>query len=110
MNSEPGDDNPVEALIRHRIEVHSSPKVVFLHDLMAVLLTVTGIGVALTGVFLLFTGGDLMISIMPIAVGAFLAFWGPYARRQIREDTARKSAAALHQLEQAKTWRRRNGY
>lgn len=107
--SGPHDDNPVEALVRHKIEVHSSPQAELLHNMMAVLITLIGVGMVLSGLWQLFGPLGPFPGIMLIMVGAFLAFLGPWGRRQIREDIARKSAAALYQLEQAKLWRQRNG-
>ncbi|WP_433795596.1 hypothetical protein [Actinoplanes sp. CA-252034] len=104
------DDNPVEALIRHNIEVHDSPQVRFLQNLMAVLITASGVAMIGAGLWFLFSGMLMMSGVMMLFAGAFLTFWGPYSRRKIREDTARKTAAARYQLEQAKSWRRHNGF
>jgi hypothetical protein len=98
------DDNPVEALIRHNIQVHDSAHVRFLHNLMAVLITATGVGMTGAGVWLLFSGMLVISGVTMILFGVFLSFWGPYSRRKIREDTARKTAAALYQLEQVKAY------
>ncbi|WP_158319360.1 AfsR/SARP family transcriptional regulator [Actinoplanes xinjiangensis] len=103
------DDNPVEALIRHNIEAHDTPQVRFLQNLMTVLLVVSGAGAMAAGVWLLVTGTLMISGVMAILVGAFLIFWGPYSRRQIRADTERKAAAVRYQLDQAKAWRRHNG-
>ncbi|MEU4164970.1 hypothetical protein [Actinoplanes sp. NPDC026670] len=101
---EPRPDNPVEALMRHNIEVHNSPQVRFLHNLMAVLITATGVFMIGAGLWFLISGMLMMSGVMMIFAGGFLAFWGPYSRRKIREDTARKTAAALYQLEQVKAY------
>jgi protein-S-isoprenylcysteine O-methyltransferase Ste14 len=98
------EDNPVEALIRHRIEVHDSAHVRFLHDLMAVMITAIGVGMTGAGVWFLFSGMLMVTGVVMVVNGVFLTFWGPYSRRKIREDTARKTAAALYQLEQVKAY------
>lgn len=104
--SDPRTDNPVEALIRHNIEVHNSPQVRFLHDLMFALMVLFGLGFVAVGVLL-----DLstMFSILSIGMGLFLAAWAPFARRQSVADTARKTAAAQWQLEQVKARRQDSG-
>jgi hypothetical protein len=100
--SEPRPDNPAEALIRHNIEVQNSPMVRLLHNLMAVLLVVTGVGMMAVGVLFLFSGMLMISGLLMIPFGALLAVGGPFARRHIREATARQTAAALYQLEQMK--------
>jgi hypothetical protein len=66
------DDNPAEALMRHNIEVHNSPQVLFLHNLMFVLMLGFGVVSLVSGVVALITGEGAGLA---LALGAFLIFW-----------------------------------
>lgn len=104
----PDTDTPVEALIRHNITVHRSKQVRFLHGLMLVLMV--GFGAVFVVLGAMFVAQDWLLGgLMFILVGVFLMLYGPYARKTIAADTARKTAALEWQLDQAKAQRMRDG-
>lgn len=105
----PDTDTPVEALIRHNIEVYDSAQARLLRNLMMVLMVAFGAAFLTGGGWLLTQDDSLLFAVLLLVTGAFLVVWGPYSRRQILADQARKAAAAQWQLEQVKAARLREG-